>query len=68
MTVSNQHMSTRRILIVDDIENNCLVIENHLRPQLMAQKWHIFEIAKKSILCKPLVKLAHQTGLEPVTY
>ena len=25
-------------------------------------------IAKSQILCKPLVKLAHQTGLEPVTY
>ncbi|SVB99631.1 uncharacterized protein METZ01_LOCUS252485 [marine metagenome] len=40
MTVSNQHRSTRRILIVDDIENNCLVIEDHLRPQLMAQKFY----------------------------
>jgi len=31
MTVSNQRRSTRRILIVDHIENNCLVIEDHLR-------------------------------------
>jgi len=34
----------------------------------MAQKWHIFENTKKVILYKPLIKLAHQTGLEPVTY
>jgi len=34
----------------------------------MAQKWHIFEITKKIILCNPLVSVAHQTGLEPVTY
>jgi len=34
----------------------------------MAQKWNIFEITKKEKLYNSLIKLAHQTGLEPVTY
>ena len=34
----------------------------------MAQKWHIFEITKKEKLYNQLIMLAHQTGLEPVTY
>jgi len=34
----------------------------------MAQKWHIFEIMEKVILCNPLIKLAHQPGIEPGTY
>jgi two-component system sensor histidine kinase/response regulator len=37
MTVNNQHRLTRRILIVDDIENNCLVIEDHLRSALKGE-------------------------------
>ena len=37
MTVSNQHSTKRRILIVDDVENNCLLIEDHLRSALKCE-------------------------------
>ena len=37
MTVSNQHRTIRRILIVDDVENNCLLIEDHLRSALKCE-------------------------------
>ena len=37
MTVSNQHRTKRRILIVDDVENNCLLIEDHLRSALKCE-------------------------------
>ena len=33
----NDHRTTRRILIVDDIEDNCLLIEDHLRSQLKCE-------------------------------
>ena len=37
MPASDQHRTTRRILVVDDIEDNCLVIEDHLRRQLKCE-------------------------------
>ena len=33
----NDHRTTRQILIVDDIEDNCLLIEDHLRSQLKCE-------------------------------
>ncbi|MDG1860423.1 MAG: hypothetical protein P8J49_02340 [SAR324 cluster bacterium] len=37
MPASNRHRPTRRILIVDDIEDNCLLIEDHLQSQLKCE-------------------------------
>lgn len=37
MPASDQHRTARRILVVDDIEDNCLVIEDHLRRQLKCE-------------------------------
>ena len=37
MPASNRHRATRRILIVDDIEDNCLLIEDHLQRQLKCE-------------------------------
>jgi len=31
MSINDQHRVVRKILIVDDIEDNCLLIEDHLR-------------------------------------
>ena len=37
MPASDRHRATRRILIVDDIEDNCLLIEDHLQRQLKCE-------------------------------
>ena len=37
MPVNEQHRAIRKILIVDDIEDNCLLIEDHLRHQLKCE-------------------------------
>ncbi|MBG56094.1 MAG: hybrid sensor histidine kinase/response regulator [Deltaproteobacteria bacterium] len=37
MTVGNKHTTKRRILIVDDVVNNCLLIEDHLRSTLKCE-------------------------------
>lgn len=37
MPVNEQHRAIRKILIVDDIEDNCLLIEDHLRHQLRCE-------------------------------
>ena len=37
MLASDQHRATRRILIVDDIEDNCLLIEDHLQKKLKCE-------------------------------
>ena len=37
MPASDQHRATRRILIVDDIEDNCLLIEDHLQKKLKCE-------------------------------
>ena len=37
MPASDRHRDTRRILIVDDIEDNCLLIEDHLQRQLKCE-------------------------------
>jgi two-component system sensor histidine kinase/response regulator len=37
MSINDQHRVVRKILIVDDIEDNCLLIEDHLRHQLKCE-------------------------------
>ena len=37
MSINDQHRAIRKILIVDDIEDNCLLIEDHLRHQLKCE-------------------------------
>ena len=37
MPASDRHRATRKILIVDDIEDNCLLIEDHLQRQLKCE-------------------------------
>ena len=37
MPASDRHRATLRILIVDDIEDNCLLIEDHLQRQLKCE-------------------------------
>ena len=37
MLVLEQHRPIRKILIVDDIENNCLLIKDHLRDQIRCE-------------------------------
>ena len=37
MTSSQQHRVTRRILIVDDVEDNCLLIEDHLKKKMRCE-------------------------------
>jgi two-component system sensor histidine kinase/response regulator len=37
MSINDQHRAIRKILIVDDIEDNCLLIEDHLRHQLRCE-------------------------------
>ena len=37
MSINDQHRVVRKILIVDDIEDNCLLIEDHLRHQLRCE-------------------------------
>ena len=37
MPVNDQHRVVRKILIVDDVEDNCLLIEDHLRHQIKCE-------------------------------
>ncbi|MDG1488616.1 MAG: response regulator, partial [SAR324 cluster bacterium] len=37
MSINDQHRVVRKILIVDDIEDNCLLIEDHLRHQIKCE-------------------------------